>query len=463
MLPYPQWNMPLAGGAMVIAAISIFHVVIAHFAVGAGLFNVLSEHRARRLGDAQLLRFIRDNSIFLIYLSFVAGAISGVGIWFSIGVVAPEATTFVIRLFVWFWAIEWVFFLLELASGYIYYFTWDRLSPRAHLAVGWVYAVSAFMSLVIINGILSFMLTPGLWPTTLNVWQAWLNPSFWPSLFMRTVSCLALAGIFTAIIATARRKVYDATARASIVSWGGRFLLPLALMPLLAVWYFRVIPVASRSLALGGAIAMTMFFLFGVILSFLVSVYAYFGMFRRSTAREINLETALLIAAIAFLATASMEFVREGIRKPYVIMNTMYSHGILVKDAEKLNREGVLAHAPWIVPDTVHYAGPVAIGEAVYRTQCLRCHEIEGYNAMVPLIREWNMPLIESALNDLHLLKAFMPPFIGTPEEKNALAIYLWTLTAEGQAWPEGPPVFDRDSTSTADSTAAAALTGGTE
>jgi len=463
MLPYPQWNMPLAGGAMVIAAISIFHVVIAHFAVGAGIFNAISEARARRTGDVVLLRFVRDNSIFLIYLAFVAGAVSGVGIWFTIGVVAPEATTFLIRLFIWFWAIEWVFFLLELASGYIYYYTWDRLSPRARMAVGWVYAISAFFSLLVINGILCFMLTPGAWLETGNVWQAWLNPSFWPSLFMRTVSCLALAGIFAAIVATARRKVYDSAARSSIVSWGSRFLLPLALMPLLAVWYFEVIPVSSRSLALGGAIAMTMFFLFGVVLSFLVAIYAYFGMLRRTTAREINLETALLIAAIAFLATASMEFVREGIRKPYVIMGTMYSHGILVKDAEKLNLAGVLPHAPWIQPDTVRYAGQAAIGEAVYRTQCLRCHEIEGYNAMIPLIREWNMPLIESALNDLNLLKAFMPPFIGTPEEKAALAAYLWTLTAEGQGSPpEVPAIIEPDSTSLTDTTGTI-TTGGTE
>ncbi|MBU0509754.1 cytochrome ubiquinol oxidase subunit I [bacterium] len=447
MLPYPQWNMPLAGGAMVIAAISIFHVVIAHFAVGAGIFNAITEARARRRDNSILLQFVRDNSIFLIYLAFVAGAISGVGIWFTIGVVAPEATTYLIRLFVWFWAIEWVFFAVELAAGYVYYYTWDRLSPRAHIAVGWVYAVSAFLSLVVINGILSFMLTPGQWTATGNVWDAWLNPSFWPSLAMRTVSCLALAGIFAAIVAAARRKKYDDAARSSVVSWGARFLIPLALMPLLAAWYFSVMPPSARALALGGAVAMTFFFAFGVVLSFLLAVYAYFGMLRKSSARDVNLETALLMAAIAFLATASMEFVREGIRKPYVIMNTMYSHGILVADTAKLNEEGVLAHAPWIAADTVRQQGELVIGKAVYRAECLRCHEVNGYNAIVPLIQEWNLPLIRSALDHLDKIKTFMPPFIGTEREKQALALYLWTLTAEGQArGGELPPLPDDSS-----------------
>lgn len=216
---YPLWNMPLLGGALVIAGISIFHVVIAHFAVGAGILNVLTEMRARHQKDAALLRFTRDNSIFLIYLAFVAGAVSGVGIWFTIGVVAPEATTYLIRLFFWIWAIEWVFFAVELASGYVYYYTWDRLSARSHVAVAWVYAISAFMSLVMINGILTFMLTPGDYLQTGRLWDAWMNPSFWPSVLMRTVSALALAGIFVAIVASSRSKKYDRTERARIIRW----------------------------------------------------------------------------------------------------------------------------------------------------------------------------------------------------------------------------------------------------
>ena len=411
---------------MVIAAISIVHVIIAHFAVGAGILNVLTEQRARRTGDSVLLQFVRDNSVFIIYLAFVAGAVTGVGIWFSIGLVAPEATTYLIRLFLWVWAMEWVFFLVELASGYVYYFTWDRISPRAHVFVGWVYAISAFMSLVLINGILTFMLTPGAWLGTGSLWDAWYNPSFLPSLCIRTVSALALAGIFVAMLAS-RKKKYDRPERAKIVAWGARFMLPLALMPIFALWYFERIPIASRDLATGGAIAMTAMFAFGVITSFLVAVYAFFGMLRK--ARDINFETAALLAAIAFIATTSMEFVREGIRKPYVIRDVMYSNGILVSEAPRLNTEGVLANAPWIVPDTTTYADRIAQGEAVYRLQCLRCHEVNGYNAMVPLVRDWDSTLIRTTLDRLDQIKGFMPPFIGSEDEKQALTDYLITLT----------------------------------
>src|SRR3989339_656929 len=139
---FPIWDPPGLGGAMVIAGIAIVHVIIAHFAVGAGLFNVITEHRAYKTGDKVLLQFVCDHSVFLIYFAFVAGAVTGVGIWFSIGVVAPEGTQFLIRLFVWAWAIEWVFFMVELVSGYVYYYSWNRISQGQHLIVGWIYAIS---------------------------------------------------------------------------------------------------------------------------------------------------------------------------------------------------------------------------------------------------------------------------------------------------------------------------------
>jgi cytochrome bd-type quinol oxidase subunit 1 len=423
---YPIWHIPSAGGAMLIAVISIIHVIIAHFAVGAGIFNAITEWRARRQNDPVLLQFVKDNSIFLIYLSFVGGAVTGVGIWFSIGVVAPEATSYLIRLFLWIWAIEWVFFLVELASGYVYYYTWNRVSARLHVAIGIIYAIAAFMSLVMINGILTFMLTSGDWQKTGLLFDAWMNPSFWPSLWMRTVSALALAGIFVAIVASVRKKHSSQVDRETVIAWGARFLLPLGLMPVLAFWYFSTVPAQARDLALGGAIAMTFIFIFGALLSVMVAFYAYFGLLRK--ARDINLETAVLMAMIAMLATGSMEFVREGIRKPYVLNEIMYSNGILVSEVPQLNQDGVLKHSAWIQPDTVHFRGETAIGEAVYRAECLRCHEIDGYNAIKPLIRHWNRPLMLSALEELDRIKAFMPPFVGTNEEKQALAAYLLTV-----------------------------------
>src|SRR3989304_1476493 len=105
---HPTWELPASG--LLIAVVAVVHVFVAHFAVGGGLFLVLTERKARRAGDAALLAYVRGLSRFFILLTLVLGAVTGVGIWFAIGLVHPEATSSLIQIFVWGWAIEWVFF-----------------------------------------------------------------------------------------------------------------------------------------------------------------------------------------------------------------------------------------------------------------------------------------------------------------------------------------------------------------
>ena len=168
-----------------------------------------------------------------------------------------------------------------------------------------------------------------------------MNPSFWPSVWMLNGWHWRWQEFLWRSVASSRSKKYDRAQRAVIIRWGAYFLLPLAFMPLLAGWYFSTVPAPARDLALGGAVAMSFIFAFGV-----VPVFCWrFTPFSECgpVLADINLETALLMAAIAFIATASMEFVREGIRKPYVLMDIMYSNGILKTDLPRLNEEGLLS------------------------------------------------------------------------------------------------------------------------
>ena len=119
--------------------------------------------KALREGREDWMQVLRGHARFFLILTAVFGAVTGVGIWFAIGLANPEATSTLIHNFVFGWAIEWVFFMVEITAAAVYYYTWDRLPARQHLIVGWIYAGSAWASLVIINGILTFMLTPGDW------------------------------------------------------------------------------------------------------------------------------------------------------------------------------------------------------------------------------------------------------------------------------------------------------------
>ena len=68
------------------------------------------------------------------------------GIWWTIGLASPLATEVLIRVFVFAWAIEWIFFLIEIVAGFLFYYLWERLTPRTHALLGWTYAISAFLS-----------------------------------------------------------------------------------------------------------------------------------------------------------------------------------------------------------------------------------------------------------------------------------------------------------------------------
>ena len=163
-----------------------------------------------REGRADWLKELVGYSRFFLILTGVFGTISGVGIWFAIGLTHPEATSTLIHNFVFGWAIEWVFFLVELATAVVYYYTWNRIDAKAAPDRGLGLRGASVCTLIIINGILTFMLTPG--DTWLSVagsgheatkfWNAFFNPTYWPSLLLRTCVCASLAGIWALISAS---------------------------------------------------------------------------------------------------------------------------------------------------------------------------------------------------------------------------------------------------------------------
>lgn len=414
---------------MVIAAIATIHVLIAHFAVGAGLFIAVAETVPARRGRPLLRDFLKRFGRFLILFSFVGGALTGVGIWLAIGLAAPRATSLLIHNFVWGWAAEWALFAVEIAAGYLYYYAFEQLGERRRRAVAWIYAVAAWGSLVIINGILSFMLTPGRWLATHAFWDGFFNPSYWPSLLLRTISCLALGGIFVAIVASGTRAYSRQEAR-RIVNYAAWFLAPLVLMVPAGWWYFTTLPPEPLRLVRGAAVAMALFFAFGVAASTLVGLYGVVALLWKR--RGMNLETALLLAAIAFVATGSIEFMREGIRKPYLIYGYLYCNGWTVEESARDANRSILTVNPWAVPRTQGGGALVgeALGRAVYQAQCAQCHNLDGLNDLKKLVATWDEKLLVQGLEDLHRLKNYMPPLVGSEAERRGLVQYLLTMTS---------------------------------
>ena len=197
----PVWHFVGIGSGLIIGIVSVLHVFVAQFAVGGGIYLVWMERKAYRDGAPEILQWLECHTHFFLLLTMVFGGLSGVGIWFTMSVVNPGATSMLIHNFVFFWAAEWGLFLLEVVSLLVYYYTYPwsrsgRMSPETHMRIGIVYACAGFLSLVLINGIITFMLTPGQGLATGNVWLGFFNPTYWPSVVVRLGICLILAGMF---------------------------------------------------------------------------------------------------------------------------------------------------------------------------------------------------------------------------------------------------------------------------
>jgi len=423
---YPVWEIPQIGGGMLIGLIAILHVFVSHFAVGGGLYLVLAERKAYRENDPAVLEYVKGHSLFFVLVVLVFGAVSGVGIWWSIGLVSPAATSTLLHVFVWAWAIEWVFFAVEIAAAFVYYYGWDRLDRRTHLTIGWIYFITAWLSLFMINGILTFMLTPGRWLTTREFWHAFFNPTAIPSLIIRTMVCIALAGLYGLVTAAA---IPERKLRAKMVRFAATWLLPASLvLPLGGAWYISRIPRFAREISMGGSPAVTIFAGLSIVLSAILFVFAFFGPFQRP--QHFNLPFAFMLALIGLSVTGVTEWVREAVRKPYIIYGYMYSNGITKREQEAIGRDGALWVAKWVTTREVREDNRREVGRNLYEIQCASCHTIDGFNGMRFAVKGWREEFIDFQLQHLSELKGFMPPFMGTDLERRALAAWLADLNS---------------------------------
>ena len=74
---YPIWDVAFGAG-LLMAVLSILHVFVSHFAVGGGLFLVLTEKKAYRQKDMALLDWLKTHTKLFVLVTVVFGAISGV-------------------------------------------------------------------------------------------------------------------------------------------------------------------------------------------------------------------------------------------------------------------------------------------------------------------------------------------------------------------------------------------------
>ena len=430
---------PLMKG-LTIGGLGIFHVFTAHFAIGGGMLLCFFQFLAMTGRSRSARAFLNGYFRYLVLISFVTGALTGVAMWLTSIQVSPVTIGLMVDEFHWLWAVEWTFFCLEVVAGYAAFKYGPYLTDRARLILLLLYSFAAWMSLFWINGILSFQLTPGAWLESRSLWDAFFNPTFMPSLLYRTVAALVVAALVAMVLINIAPS-FTREEREELVHNAAWLMSPMILMPVLGVWFLAAMPPDSREWVMGGSMAMTLMLSIAVGASSLVGGYALIGLLRQRL--FINGATATVLCILAFAATGGGEFVREGVRKPYTLRELLYSNSIRPDQVAALREHGLTEIDPYPLreqdrlPKLNGQPHPqLRTGAIVFREQCSVCHTMAGVNALPGLTKGWDAQMKRQNFAKLQRLKPFMPPFAGTPSELEALVQYVeWFENGSPPTW----------------------------
>ena len=271
-------------------------------------------------------------------------------------------------------------------------------------------------------------------------WNAFFNPTYWPSLLLRVGVCTSLAGVWALITSSRMDGDKDPALKTSMVKWSVKWLVPsFVATPFLLVWYLFMVPASQRALLTlgidtinsGTFSTVTRIALIIIITSATIIGVAYYLAYRNPT--DFNLSHALAVLLLALMATGAGEYGREMLRKPYVIGRWMYSNGVRVPYVSRINMQrGYLADSNWVWNGD----GNARVQLLAWRSHLPRrvrfLPHARRLSTASPTARRTRSTLsINNFIVMLHEYKAdspyrrFMPPMVGTRQDVDDLTDFL--------------------------------------
>ncbi|MEW6765034.1 MAG: cytochrome c [Pseudomonadota bacterium] len=438
---YPTWYEPGIGSGWVVGLIATIHVLFSHTSVGAALFFMALATIAYRQNRPELLDFIKKYGLFLLVFSYILGSITGPGIWYSTTVASPRGISSLIHSFVWKWATEWVFFVIEVVGVYLVTYLVGKVDQKTHLKLTIILGLASYTTMMIILGILSFMMWPGKeeWFTEGGYLLGFYGDNTFAQLAMRTAFMFAITAVVGSIVTSGFK---DQAFRAQMNRW-------LAVMGIVSTiigaalfgWYLETLPEYAHLIMENRLQA----WFEPSIYAILAGILAYF-VFMLITPRMITTAVAsLATVAILVFGLWPVETARESIRKPFVSGQYVYSNQVIARDVPGMGIKSempILEEHGWLkthafIPDELRTVTPqnaARVGEALAITMCSNCHSLSetGIRPMknylggvtdIPAIKTYLLAALATG-NTM-----YMPKIPMKDEEAEALAVYLATLT----------------------------------
>lgn len=437
---YPTWFEPGVGSGWVIGFIATIHVLFSHASVGGAVLFAWLANYAVRKNRPVYLSFIRRYGLFLLIFSYVLGSITGPGIWFAATIASPRGISALIHSFVWLWASEWVFFVIEVIGVYLLVYLAGRVDARTHTRIAAIFGCASVATLLVIVGILSFMLWPGQadWHQTGGVLNAFFGENTFAQMTARFMFMLTITGVVGGMVAGRIKDVADKTAIVRVLAVAG--LVGVAGGYFAFEWYMTTLPADAHEM-----MATRLPESFGMMMatSLVVSVL-YFLLTAWKPVVLRPWLAGVMTVVILVLGLAPEETAREIVRKPWVAGQYVYGNQVVGKDVPALGikseiplmkEKGVLATHPF-VPEHLRKVTPeneVEAGRVLALSMCSNCHSLTP-TGMRPMERFFPANANKKFLADYlgaglfrgHTV--YMPPVPLPEKERDALAAYLETI-----------------------------------
>jgi len=289
---------------------------------------------------------------------------------------------------------------------------------------------------------------------------SFFNPQFLPQTVARTGGALLLSSLYVYLHASLMTK--DTRLRDLIASRSARpALLGAILITVGGVAWHYFLPSSAKAVL---AVAAVFNVFMALIFALTIAVFAllYLGPYRNPGWLTPGFAGALFLFGLAAFSTG--EFVREGVRKPYIIYNVVFGNQIFPKEVNRFRQTGYLEGGVWtraFVADRYPQAvvdgkideqqllelpkdDRLLLGEVLFQYHCNDCHAAEeGYSAAGRLVQGRPPEMIKELVVHLELAHFFMPPWSGTTEEAELLTQYLSEIAPPRPGWmlpalPEG-------------------------
>jgi cytochrome c553 len=435
---FPLFYFPQIGSAWLMGITGTIHILASHTSIGAALLFAFLAHKAYTEDRPDLYDYMKRYGMFLLIFSYVIGSITGPGIWYTATAASPRGISALIHNFVWVWATEWVFFIVEVIGVFALVYFIDRIDRKTHLKLTYMFALASLGTLFLIIGIISFMMWPGTeaFYQTGSASDAFFGVNTFPHMFLRIGFMILMSAVVGFVITSSlkdKELAKELTRKLAVVGMIGGFATMVGFM-----WYVNTMPETAHIL-LGiylPDILTTRIVIIAVFTLYLVLAFAF--------PRAINRPFAVtMLLVVGLIGLWPGEKLRESMRKPYVAGQYVYSNQIIARDVpgkgiksevDIVATNGLLKVNPWI-PERLRTITPenqLEAGELLAKLACSNCHSLEKVGLYRPLIarfRGQDEQMIESFLRDVLAQGAipYMPKIKLPDDETKAMAAWIAT------------------------------------